>query len=342
MTLKQLVQDPSSFDFYQAVYSLERQFSRQQKRWQGVGRDGFPKQELLRFKSVQHLGFPGQPISKIEPRPPAETAPEQAEQQDAAVDAVTMHVSFLGLTGPSGVLPQHYSEMVLQRLKQRDKTMRDFFDLFNHRLISLYYRAWEKYRFACQYEMADTDADSFSAVLKNLCGAQSALGLYYAGAFAQHNRSAQQLTQILSELLGTKVELNPLQGRWLTLDIAEQSRLVMQFMPQGQHAALGRSAMLGSRVWDVSSAIELAVTVTGGKADALLPGSYQHQLISQVLADFLPAEHQVRVTLLGRFCDFPTAQLAKNRLCLGQRGSLAVRSDIEHQGTRLSYQLNRA
>lgn len=334
MKLEQLTSNPSEFDFYQAVYSLERQFGSEQKRWQGIGRDGFPKQELVRFKSVQHLGFPGQPIIKVEQR--------SAEKLHSGVQAVDMQVSFLGLTGPSGVLPQHYTEMVLQRLKQRDKTMRDFFDLFNHRLISLYYRAWEKYRFACQYEIAPPEQDSFSLVLKTLSGARKTLGLYYAGAFSQHNRSAQQLTQILTELLKTKVELEPLKGRWLTLGKDEQSRLAMKFLPQGQHASLGQSAMLGSRVWDVSSAIELIITAPPGRGDQLLPGSYQHQLISSVLADFLPAALKVRVTLVGRHQDFPTAQLGKRQLCLGQSGSLAVRTSIQHQMTRLSYQLARA
>ena len=331
MSVQQLKENPSGFDFYQAVYTLERQFSHEQKKWQGVGRDGFPGQELVRFKSVQHLGFPGQPVSKVQNRA------EKTSGSDN--DVVDMMVSFMGLTGPSGVLPQHYTELVLQRLKQRDKTMRDFFDIFNHRLISLYYRAWEKYRFACQYESALEESDSFSAVLKNLSGSQSSLGLYYAGAFSKHNRSAQQLTQILSELLGTKVELNPLQGRWLKIADTEQSRLATAFLPRGQHASLGRSTMLGSKVWDVSGAIELLITVPQGKAEPLLSGSYQHQLIQNLLADFLPSALKVRITLLGRYSDFPQAQLGQSRL--GLSGSLRVRKPIEPLDTRLSYQLAR-
>lgn len=328
-----LKQNPSEFDFYQAVYSLERQFGSEHKRWQGVGRDGFPKKELVRFKSVQHLGFPGQPVTKVESR--------TAQMENPQHDAVAMHVSFMGLTGPSGVMPQHYTEMVLQRLKQRDKTMRDFFDLFNHRLISLYYRAWEKYRFACQYEISAPEQDSFSTVLKTLSGARQALSLYYAGAFNQHNRSAQQLTQILTELLKTQVALQPLQGRWLTLQKDEQSRLAMRLLPQGQHAGLGMSAMLGGRVWDISSAIELVINVPAGRGAQLLPGSYQHALISTVLADFLPAALRVRITLVGQRRDFPSAQLGKRSLSLGQSGSLSVRTAVQHQLTRLSYQLAR-
>ena len=326
MTLEELQQQPSAFDFYQAVYSLERQFSTEQKRWQGVGRDGFPGKELVRFKALQHLGFPGQPVTKVTPR----------INQPPAVD---MHVSFIGLTGPSGVMPQHYSEMVLQRLKQRDKTMRDFFDLFNHRLVSLYYRAWGKYRFACQYEMATDNDDSFTQVLSRLSGARHALALYYAGAFSAPQRSAQQLKQLLTDLLQTDIQILPLQGRWLSLAQSEQSALTKRSATQGQHAALGQSAMLGSRVWDVSSSIEVQIKVQPQKAELLLPGSYQYSLVQTLLADFLPAALRVRLSLVGQQQDFPTATLSTRHTRLGQSGSLAVRSTHQQQRCQLSYQL---
>ena len=131
MSIRDWKDSPESFDFYQAVYFLQKQLSSQELYWHSVGRDAFPEQELIRFKSVQHLGFPGQAISKVESK----------DYDSADKQAFNIHVSFMGLTGPSGVMPQHYSELMLQRLKLKDRTMRDFFDIFNHRLISLYYRA---------------------------------------------------------------------------------------------------------------------------------------------------------------------------------------------------------
>ena len=35
--------------------------------------------------------------------------------------------------------------------------MAEFFDIFNHRLISLFYRAWAKYRFFIGYESGEQD-----------------------------------------------------------------------------------------------------------------------------------------------------------------------------------------
>lgn len=335
--LKALEQEPAQFDFYQAVYALERQFCAERKRWQGVGRDGFPGKEIVRFKSVQHLGFPGQPVSKVKYQLQADNEAVEPKVRNAA-----MHVSFMGLTGPSGVLPQHYSEMVLQRIKQRDNTMRDFFDLFNHRLISLFYRAWEKYRFACQYEMTPDNQDSFSQVLSKLCGGGQSLSMYYAGAFSQKQRSAAQLSSILSDLLQLRVDVSPLRGRWLQVQQQEQSSLGGHVAVTDGNNLLGRTAMLGQRVWDVSSTVCISLYVKSKKACDLLPGSYQHQLLKTFLSDYLPSSMQIEISLRGQYQDFPMAQLGCSNNRLGQSGSLAVRQSMQQQTTQLHYRMQRA
>ncbi|MEI8618383.1 type VI secretion system baseplate subunit TssG [Pseudoalteromonas sp. B193] len=87
---------------------------------------------MIKFTATQKFGYPGNAITKLE-----ETGFEDGMHK------VTMQVSFMGLTGCSGALPQFYSELVMQRLRYKDTTMRDFYDMFNHRLVSLYYRAWK-------------------------------------------------------------------------------------------------------------------------------------------------------------------------------------------------------
>ena len=63
-----------------------------------------------------------------------------------------MTVAFMGLTGPMGVLPTFYTEKLIEEFLRCRRLKRDsipplaaFLDLFNHRLVSLFYRAWDKY-----------------------------------------------------------------------------------------------------------------------------------------------------------------------------------------------------
>ena len=55
------------------------------------------------------------------------------------------------------MLPLHYTDLVVDRMRERDTSMQDFFDIFNHRMISLFYQAWEKYRFTIPYERGERD-----------------------------------------------------------------------------------------------------------------------------------------------------------------------------------------
>src|SRR5262249_53540855 len=153
-----------------------------------------------------------------------------------------MTVAFLGLIGPSGVLPRHYTELLMRQEKE-DKgpeagALRAWIDLFNHRLIALFYRAWTKYRFFIQYERdqwTDTDPDSFSRCLfslvglglpalrkrltvvvkpaqpeprpPNLAAIDDLALLHYSGLFSHRPRSAVGLRTILQDYFGLPIQI---------------------------------------------------------------------------------------------------------------------------------------
>ena len=82
-----------------------------------------------------------------------------------------MTATFLGLTGPSAVLPQHYSVALRRELRNRNTALRDFFDLFNDRLIAFFYRAWAKYRVPISVERGVAKGeDGASEALRGLIG----------------------------------------------------------------------------------------------------------------------------------------------------------------------------
>lgn len=322
MSIEQLTQEPALFDFYQAVYLVERQLSPEDKEWLGVGMDSFPSKEVVRFKSAQHLGFPGMPISKAE-----------ISGQEENLTSVNMHVSFMGLTGPSGILPRHYSELLLRCIKNRDTAMRDFFDLFNHRLISLNYRAWKKYRMATHYEQGGSSlSDAYSKVLVALTGGENTLHIHYGGLFNKSNRSAEGLRCMLKDLLGCSVEVQELQGKWISLSEKDQTKLSSCENPEGQFSRLGCEATLGGKVWDISSAIEVVITPhTSAQIKNLRPGTKLHQGIKDLITNYVDSGIQVKLKLQTKLKDLPRSELGCGNVSLGQSARLSHRPDQNQQ-----------
>lgn len=153
---------PFEYDFFAAVRVLAAADPDRRL----VGTDAPPHAEVARFRPPLSLAFP--PSQLVEFLPPE-------EGDERTVPLVT--VAFFGLYGPSRVLPTHYTQLLLDT--QRDvrgperRSLRDFLDLFNHRFTSLFYRAWEKYRFYRSYERGDArrpDGDAFTTAVRSVMG----------------------------------------------------------------------------------------------------------------------------------------------------------------------------
>jgi type VI secretion system protein ImpH len=138
-TLDRLLSDEAyRFEFFHAVRLLGRLWPERVP----VGQEGPAKAEIVRFSAHISLAFPASQIHDL-------VRPKNPD------DPPKMVVAFMGLVGPSAALPRYYTEILLERARRKDFTLRDFLDLFNHRLISLFYRAWEKYRVLSAYERAE-------------------------------------------------------------------------------------------------------------------------------------------------------------------------------------------
>src|SRR5262245_2705359 len=213
-----LFEEPYRFDFFQAVRLLERV----DRKRLPIGRYGEPTDEVVRFRTRVSLGFPPSQIFELlEPADGESTPPE-------------MMVAFMGLTGPMGVLPHHYTELLMERARYKDTALWDFLDLFNHRMISLFYRAWEKYRFPIAYERGQ---DRFTEFLYNFIGLgtgglrRNRLNmpdeglLFYSGLIAQRPHSAGAAEAILGDYFGVDASVTQFKGQWLKLEAEDLSRL---------------------------------------------------------------------------------------------------------------------
>jgi type VI secretion system protein ImpH len=236
--------DPCSFEFFQAVTLLQR--LREDRH--PVGRFSNPESEAVHFQVNNQLAFPASQIQEIR-------WPENAPPR--------MMVNFMGLTGPLGVLPYCYTELILERLRGKDHSLQDFFDVFNHRMISFFHRAWEKYRFPVTYRLGEEDR--FTQRLLDLIGigtpglqdrqamSDEAL-LHYVGLLGLQSRSAAALEQILADYFEVPVEVEQFVGAWYRLDPRTQSR-VEDGDSEGEQ--LGVGVVVGDEVWDQQSRVRI-------------------------------------------------------------------------------------
>lgn len=265
--IQHLYRHPYRFEFFQAVRVLERAASdsREGTTRHSVGHDVPPGKEVVRFRVPPSLSFP--PASVLGLHQPA---------PGAGRDQPEMTVAFLGLTGPSGVLPQHYTSLLIERchVKNKDYTLRDYFDLFHHRLISLFHRAWEKYRFPFVYERTQRERpgeeDLFTFALFSLVGlgtgrlrgrmeVDDEAVLYYGGHFAHFPRSSIGLESLLNDYFQNPIEIEQFRGQWLYLSEDEQTQLPTPAQPGGLNCRLGIETVVGNRVWDIQSMFRIRI-----------------------------------------------------------------------------------
>jgi type VI secretion system protein ImpH len=242
----ELRKEPFLFEFFQAVRLLERLFPDKSP----VGRFHPPSAEVVRFIANSTLAFPASEVQSLE-------WPNDG--------AGRMKVNFMGLTGPEGVMPLYYTSLLAERTRAGDRSAVDFFDIFNHRMISLFYLAWEKYRFSIAYEREGLDP--FSHHLMDLIGLgtpglQNRLPvlddslLYYAGLLAQHPRSAEALRNILRDYFEVPVDVEQFAGGWYPLDRNTQTALQDGF---GESEQLGFGAVVGDEVWDQTARVRIGI-----------------------------------------------------------------------------------
>jgi type VI secretion system protein ImpH len=245
------------FDFFQAVRLLERHVRRvsvgeridaeEEPAHCSVGERSEPEKEAVRFRSRVSFDFPASDVDRIEP-PPRKGEP------------AVMTVNFMGLAGALGPLPHPFTELLLERRWQKDEAFGDFLDLFNHRLISLLYRARRQVRpyFAFERPGEGPFAEPLFAFLglglpqlRERGGFPDRALLPFAGLLVNRPRAASGLVALLGAYFAVPVAVRQLVGRWLEIEPDQRTALGLR------NHALGRDASLGSRVWDQQGKIEV-------------------------------------------------------------------------------------
>ncbi len=209
------------------------------------------EREPVRIGVHQSLGFPASDIQELSDIPASERR--------------KMLINFLGLTGPTGVLPQYYTEFLQDRNDAKDEAPAEFLDLFNHRMAMLFYYAWEKYRFPVTFERRP-EHDFFRQILYSLVGLGTEhlrrkenplpddFFAEYAALLAIQPRSASALRAILCDFFKVPVEVVQFAGTWYPLD----DDCVTRFRDENSDSQrIGHGVVVSEDYWTQESMVRL-------------------------------------------------------------------------------------
>ncbi len=304
--------EPWSFDFYAAVRALEALEPHRRR----VGTSVRVSEDAVRFGQEPSLAFAPSTICRFEP---SRTTPWGAVVPDRLL------VNFLGLLGPQGPMPLHLTEFIRDRARNhRDHTLERFLDIFHHRIISLFYRAWAQARQTAGYDRARVgDEGRWTIYVGSLIGLgrpgvkgrddiPDEAKLHFAGRLAPLVRNAEGLRAIVEKYFGVRTEINEFVGRWVDLPPADLCRLGSS----PESARLGATAILGARVWDCQGMFRLRLgPMTLADYERLLPGTRGERRLRDWIRLYLCDDlaWEARLVLLER--EVP-------RLSLGRAGRL--------------------
>jgi type VI secretion system protein ImpH len=260
--LEALAREPGAFDFHVALRRIEATFCRAPR----LGEALRPSEEPVRIGQAPSLSF--------EP-----TAVTDFSAGEGGSAPFRLFVEFLGMWGPQGPLPLHLTEYARDRARQAgDRTLASFMDVFHHRMLLLFHRAWARTQPAAMLDRPDVDR--FAAYVGSIIGLgfsgtrnrdafPDRAKLFYAGQLASSARNAEGLRQVVSDYFGLPTKIEEFVGDWLTL-----SRDSRWHLGAPDSSQLGRTTIAGARVWSYSDRFRIVLgPLTRSDFDRLLPGS---------------------------------------------------------------------
>lgn len=288
------------FSFLQAVRLLETLHPERTPPGEGID----PAAEVVRFRSAVRLDFPPGDVDEV--RPSGNGNPAE----------MTVHV--MGLAGVHGPLPPSFTELAMERAFSGDRALRDFLDLFNHRLVSLLYRARKRYRPAL--DPGAPGNGRIASVLLSLVGLgtphlSGRLGipdralLPYAGFLLTKPRPTVGLVRLLEDCFGIKVEIAERKGSWHALEAGDVTRLGSS----GQNRALGVSSVLGSRIWDQAARFEVRLgPLSYDQLLSFLPDGHAHRPLAAVVRFSVRQELDFGLRLTLKAEEVPDLKLSRH------------------------------
>lgn len=297
-----LHEEPYNYDFYWAVRLLECVHPDNPR----VGESRRPADEAFRFSQQPSLAFAPSTLSDFEIG--KEGKPSRLE------------VLFFGLFGPNGPLPLHLTDYARDRQRNSDDyTFARFADIFHHRLLGLFYRAWADAHPAVNFDRPESDR--FAKYVGAICGygmpslwkrddMPDRAKYFYASWLSGQTKNAEGLRSMLVDFFNLPVRIEEFIGHWMTLP--EDARL--RLGKSRETGTLGMTAILGEAVWDRQSKFRIILgPLTLLDYQRFLPGGTGLKRLKSVVRNYIGDELSWDINLILKKEEIPKLELGKER-----------------------------
>lgn len=310
--LGNLQREPFQYDFYQFLRLIECIYPDKRR----FGYAAKPEDDAIRLGQLPSMQFAPGALATFETR----------EDEVAA-----LKVLFFGLFGPNGPLPLHLTEFVRNRINiARDPTISEFVDLFHHRLLSLFYRAWADKEPTVQLDRPDNDRfsfyiGSFLGVAERSQRERDEISdrtkLHFAAHFGCQTKHASGLAAILQVYFEIPIAIEELIGEWLMIP----KDGLCYLNADTNVGQLGVSATIGMRSWQCMHKFRIiAGPLSLQQFESLLPNGKRISVVSNLIRNYIGFQLKWDLNLVLVKNQVPTVQLGRYGL-LGWNSWLAAK-----------------
>lgn len=280
-----------------------------------MGSTSHPSDDPVRLLPHPGMGFPASELRSV----------EYSEEDDTAPPVV--RTTFMGLYGVDSPLPTAYIDDITQQ-REGHEALQGFLDIFNHRILTQFYRIWRKYSYSATFESGGTDAIS-----------QSLLGLIGLGIPGTANKIATPVSRFLG-LLGVLRQPGKTQEGMQAIVhlLAPETtvcvspyclRPIAVRRPLGFYddddLVLDGNTPLGDEAMDASSQLLLElITSSEQEAKGWMPDGQLYQDFLVMLRVYLGWRFKAKIRLTVSTCLLPIPPLGDAPFWLGMNGILGV------------------
>jgi type VI secretion system protein ImpH len=293
-----------------------------------------PGHEPFQLRSAVGFNFPPSEVRSVSP----------GDTPDAKPELIT---NFFSLAGSAAPLPDWIAELLIQQARNRDSGIRDFLDIFHHRLLTLLYRVRLRHRPWLEPTLTGSNNTSSQTRTSNQIRAQNRMSGYllafiglglpelrnrlpigdeellpYAGLLWQRPRSMAGLERILAHSFSVQIRSRQMIGLWRRIERDDWTRLGTQRLgrqiftqSRGQNNALGHTTVLGTRTWDSQGRFDIIVgPLNLAQFQSFLPGGASHKKLTAIIHFYAGDLLDCGIRLSIAPAEVPATRLSKSRL----------------------------